>query len=49
MKVGVNQGSVFSPLLFIIVLEAFSREFRKGDGDDGVIAMFRCRGEKEII
>ena len=30
VKVGVNQGSVFSPLLFIIVLEALSREFRAG-------------------
>ena len=28
--VGVHQGSVLSPLLFIIVLEALSREFRKG-------------------
>ena len=26
-RVGVHQGSVLSPLLFIIVLEAFSREF----------------------
>ena len=28
--VGVHQGSVLSPLLFIIVLEALSREFRPG-------------------
>ena len=28
--VGVHQGSVLSPLLFIIVLEATSREFRTG-------------------
>ena len=27
MKVGVHQGSVLSPLLFICVLEALSREF----------------------
>ena len=27
---GVHQGSVLSPLLFIIVLEALSREFRTG-------------------
>ena len=30
MKVGVHQGSVLSPLLFIIVLEALLREFRSG-------------------
>ena len=28
--VGVHQGSVLSPLLFIIVLESLSREFRTG-------------------
>ena len=27
---GVHQGSVLSPLLFIIMLEALSREFREG-------------------
>ena len=30
VKVGVHQGSVLSPLLFITVLEDFSREFRSG-------------------
>ena len=30
VKLGVHQGSVLSPLLFIIVLEALSREFRSG-------------------
>ena len=30
VKVGVHQGSVLSPLLFIIVLEALSHEFRTG-------------------
>ena len=30
VKVDVHQGSVLSPLLFIIVLEALSHEFRSG-------------------
>ena len=30
VKVGVHQGSVLSPLLFTIVLEALSKDFRSG-------------------
>ena len=30
VKVGVHQGSLLSPLLFIIVLEALFSEFRTG-------------------
>ena len=43
VKFGVHQGSILNPLLFIIVLEALSREFRAGvpwedlDADDLVI------------
>ena len=28
VKVGMHQGSAFSPLLFVILMEAISREFR---------------------
>jgi len=28
VKVGMHQGSALSPLLFVIVMEAFPREFR---------------------
>jgi len=28
VKVGMHQGSVLSPLLFVIVMESISREFR---------------------
>ena len=30
VKVGVHQGSVLSPLLFVVVMEALSLEFREG-------------------
>jgi len=30
LRVGVRQGSVLSPLPFVILLEALSREFREG-------------------
>ena len=29
MKFGVHQGSVLSPLLFVLVLDALSREIRR--------------------
>ena len=49
LKVGVHQGSVLSPVLFVIVLEALSREFHTGTpwellyADDLVIS-----GETEV-
>ena len=39
VKVGVHQGSVLSPLLFIIVFEALSREFRSGVPWEDLYAM----------
>ena len=38
VKVGVHQGSVLSPLLLIIVLEALSREFQAGVPWEGLYA-----------
>ena len=38
VKVGVHQGSVLSPLLFIIVLEALSHEFRCGVPSENLYA-----------
>ena len=55
VKVGVHQGSVLSPLLFIIVLEALSREFRIGCpwemlyADDLVIVSDSVQGLSERI
>ena len=40
MKVGVHQGSVLSSLLFIIVLEALSREFNSGVPWDDLYANY---------
>ena len=42
VKVGAHQGSVLSPLLFIIVLEALSREFRSGVPWEDLYALWPC-------
>ena len=42
VKVGVHQGSVLSPLLFIIVLEALSREFSYAVLWEGLESMEEC-------
>ena len=50
--VGVHQGSVLSPLLFIIVLEALSREFRTGCPWELLYAddlMISARSKEELM
>ena len=42
VKVGVHQGSVLSPLLFIMVLDALSREFRTSCPWELFILMILC-------
>ena len=55
VKVGVHQGSVLSPLLFVIVLEALSCEFRTGTpwellyADDLVISAETEEGLKMML
>ena len=56
VRVGVNEGSVLSQILFIIVLEALSREFRTGfpwellNADDLMIsAGFMSNGEFLVL
>ena len=48
VKVGVHQGSVLSPLLFIIVLEALSREFRCGVPWEDRLCMERSNGGERV-
>ena len=52
MRVGVHQGSVLSPLLFIIVLEALSKEFRTGCPWELLYAddlMISARSKEELL
>ena len=48
MKVGAHQGSVISPLLFIIVLEALSREFWAGVPWENLYGHFHFKLEKKF-
>jgi len=41
VKVGMHQGSALSPLLFVIVMEAISREFR--------VALGMCKFRPSVI
>ena len=47
VNVGVHQGSVLSPLFFILVLEALSREFRSGVPWELLYALFYV-GSQEV-
>ena len=49
VKVGVHQGSVLSPLLFIIVLEALSREFRSGVPWEDLYAVIIAESLEECV
>ena len=44
MNVGVHQGSVLSPLLFIIVMEAVTHSVREGLPDD-LVLVGKCEEE----
>ena len=43
VKVGVHQGSVLRPLLFIILLKALSREFMEGLPMYSIILLYQTR------
>ena len=45
IRVGVHQGSVLSPLLFVIVLEALSMELRTGVGRNAI----QCGGCRQWV
>ena len=49
VRVGVHQRSVLSPLLFIIVLEALSREFRTGCPWDDLMISAGSMSNEELL
>ena len=49
VRIGVHQPTVHSPLVFIIVLEALSREFRTGCPWDDLMISAGSMSNEELL